>query len=83
MEQRRHIEAKQWKKGNLSKINGTRSVRDKTRLMEAYIEKDKAVKKSVREYKRGWIAERVERAQKAAESGRQKELYNIVRQLTG
>jgi hypothetical protein len=52
-------------------------------MKEEYKEKDKEVKKSVREDKRSWSAERAKQAQHAAENGRQKELYGIVKPLTG
>ena len=41
------------------------------------------MKRNIREDKRKWLAEKAERAQTAAENGRQKELYSIVKQLTG
>ena len=65
------------------KIDSTRSERLKKRKKEEYKEKDKQVKKSVREDKREWLAKKTEQAQRAAENGRQKELYGIVKQLTG
>nr|KAG5687784.1 hypothetical protein BaRGS_025678 [Batillaria attramentaria] len=65
------------------KIDSTRSERIKNRLRDAYKEKDKEVKRSVREDKRRWMAQTAEQAQKAAENGQQKKLYNIVKQLTG
>ena len=49
---------------------------------EEYKEKNREVKKSIREDKRRWMSEKAERAQNAAENGRQKELYSIVKQLT-
>ena len=52
-------------------------------MKEEYRAKDKQVKNSVREDQRRWMAETAERAQKAAENGRQQELYNIVKQITG
>ena len=64
------------------KIESTRSERLKDRKRENYREKDKQVERSVREDKRKWMAEKAERAQNAAENGRQKELYSIVKQLT-
>ncbi|XP_062604700.1 uncharacterized protein LOC134266492 [Saccostrea cucullata] len=44
--------------------------------------KTKQSRKVREEDKRRWMAEKAERAQKAAENGRQKELYSIVKQLT-
>ena len=66
-----------------TKMDSTHSERIKSRMKGDYREKDKEVKRSVREDKRRWMAEKAERAQSAAENGRQKELYSIVRQLTG
>ncbi|KAL7874949.1 hypothetical protein SRHO_G00059190 [Serrasalmus rhombeus] len=65
-----------------NRINSTCSERMQNRMKEEYREKDREVKKSVREDKRRWVAEKAERAQNAAENGKQKELHNIVRQLT-
>nr|KAG5709173.1 hypothetical protein BaRGS_028629 [Batillaria attramentaria] len=65
------------------KIDSTRSERIKNRLRDAYKEKDKEVKRSVREDKRRWMAQTAEQAQKATENGQQKKLYSIVKQLTG
>jgi hypothetical protein len=66
-----------------TRIDSTRSERIQNRLKAEYKEKDKEVKRSVREDKRRWMSEKAERAQNAAENGRQKELYSIVKQLTG
>ena len=66
-----------------TKIDSTHSERLKNRIREVYRERDEEVKRSVREDKRRWISEKAERAQDAAENGRQKELYSIVKQLTG
>ena len=65
------------------RIDSTRSERIKNRMKEEYKEKDREVKRNVREDKRRWVAEKAQRAQAAAENGRQKELYSIVKQLTG
>lgn len=61
----------------------TRFYRVKTRLMEKYKETDNAVKINVRKRRMRWIAEKAERAQKTAENGKEKKLYNILKQLTG
>lgn len=61
----------------------TRFYRVKTRLMEEYKETDNAVKINVRKRRMRWIAEKAERAQKTAENGKEKKLYNILKQLTG
>lgn len=65
------------------KIESTHSERIKERLKADYKEKDKGVKKSVREDKRKWIADKAKTAQTAAENGWQKELHDVVKQLTG
>jgi hypothetical protein len=41
------------------------------------------VKRSIREDKRMWMSKEAKRIQNAAENGRQKELYSIVKRLTG
>ena len=71
------------RKGIKTKINSTRSERIIKRRKEEYKEKDKEVKRSVREDKRKWMSEKAEIAQRAAENGRQKEVYSVVKQLTG
>ena len=65
------------------KVQSTRSERIKDRWKEEYRVKDKEVKRSVREDKRKWLSERAQMAQNAAENGRQKEIFSIVKQLTG
>lgn len=66
-----------------TRIESTRSERVKNRRREEYRDKDREVKKNVREDKRRWMSEEAERAQNAAKNGRQKELYSIVKRLTG
>ncbi|XP_071160880.1 uncharacterized protein [Mytilus edulis] len=66
-----------------NKLEGTRSERLKVRLNEEYKQKNKGVKKSAREDKRKWYNMMAEDAEKAAENGRSKELYNITKILTG
>ena len=63
-----------------TKIISTNSERAMKKWREQYKAKDKEIKRSVREDKRKWSAEK---AQRAAENGRQSELYDIVKQLTG
>ncbi|XP_076101199.1 uncharacterized protein LOC143070989 [Mytilus galloprovincialis] len=65
------------------RLEGTRSERLKVRLSEEYKQKNKGVKKSAREDKRKWYNMMAEDAEKAAENGRSKELYNITKILTG
>ena len=65
------------------RIDSTRSERIKNRMKEEYKEKDREVKRNVREDKRRWMAEKAQRAQAEEENDRQKELYSIVKQLTG
>ncbi|XP_018015247.1 uncharacterized protein LOC108672131 [Hyalella azteca] len=65
------------------RVESTRSERIKNRMREEYREKDREVKRSVREDKRMWMSEKAAKAQNAAENGRQKELYSIVKRLTG
>lgn len=57
LDQRRHVKANRWKKGNWSKTDGTGSYRVETRLMEEYNEKDNAVRINVRERMMMWITE--------------------------
>jgi len=64
------------------RIESTRSERIKTRFREEYKEKDRQVKRSVREDRRKWTEEKAQKAQNAAENGRNKELYDITKQLT-
>ena len=47
------------------------------------MQKNKAVKQSAREDKRNCLEKRVAAAEKAAENGRNKELYNIITSITG
>ena len=61
------------------KMEGARSERLKQRRREEYDAKDKEVKRSAREDKRNWIEKRVAAAEKAAENGRNKELYSITK----
>ncbi|XP_061170045.1 uncharacterized protein LOC133179272 [Saccostrea echinata] len=64
------------RKDIMAKLDSTESERVKTRSRETYGQKDKAVKKSSKEDKRRWMA------QKAVGNGRQKELFSIVKELT-
>ena len=66
-----------------TKAQNIRSERIQNQMKNRYKEKDKEVKRSVREDKRMWMKHKAQKAQSAAENGRQKELYNIVKQLTG
>ena len=52
-------------------------------MREQKRQKDKQVKRSVREDKRKWMTEKAQAAQTAAENGRAKELYAITKQLSG
>lgn len=52
-------------------------------MREQYRQRDKEVKRSVREDKRKWMTEKAQAAQTAAENGRTKEQYDITRQLSG
>jgi len=66
-----------------TRIESTKSERVRNRIREIYKEKDREVKKSIREDKRKWMEEKAERAQGAAENGRQKELYELTKQISG
>jgi endonuclease/exonuclease/phosphatase family metal-dependent hydrolase len=82
------IQERSWKLINERKeikirIENTKSERIKSIRKEEYKEKDRQMKLSVREDKRQWTQEKAEMAEKAAENGRSKELYGIVKQLTG
>ena len=63
-------------------MEGTRSERLKQRWKEEYNAKNK-LKRSAREDKRNWLEKRAAVAEKAAENGRNKELYNIITSITG
>ena len=63
-------------------MEGTRSERLKQRWKDEYNAKNK-LKRSAREDKRNWLEKRAAVAEKAAESGRNKELYNIITSITG
>lgn len=65
------------------KMEGARSERLKQRRREEYDAKDKEVKRSAREDKRNWIEKRAAAAEKAAENGRNKELYSITKTIAG
>ncbi|XP_060069976.1 craniofacial development protein 2-like [Ylistrum balloti] len=65
-----------------TRTDSTRSERVKNRMKEDYRE-NREVNRSVREDMRRWLTEKAHRAQAATENGRQKELYCIVKQLTG
>ena len=67
----------------VKKIDSTRSERLKTRLKDEYRQKDREVKRSVREDKRRWVLLKAQSAEHAAENGWQKELHDTVKQLTG
>ena len=65
------------------KMEGARSKRLKQRRREEYDAKDKEVKRSAREDKRNWLEKRAAAAEKAAENGRNKELYSITKTIAG
>ena len=65
------------------KMEGARSERLKRRWREEYNVKDKEVKQSAREDKRNRLEERAAAAEKAAENGRSRELYNITKAIVG
>ena len=48
-----------------------------------YNAKNSEVKRSAREDKRNWLEKRAAAAEKATESGRNKELYSITRSVSG
>ena len=62
-------------------MDGARSKRLKQRRREEYDAKDKEVKRSAREDKRNWLEKRAAAAEKAAENGRNKELYSITKTI--
>ena len=53
----------------------------KVELQTAYKNKDREVKKSVRSDRKKWISDLAQRAEKAANTGNMKELYDITRML--
>ncbi|CAG2257597.1 unnamed protein product [Mytilus edulis] len=63
-------------------LEGTILERLKGRLNEEYKQKNKGVKTSAKEDKRKWYNMMTEDAEKAAENGRSKGLYNITKILT-
>ena len=65
------------------KLDSTKSERIRNKIREQHRQKDKQVKRSVREDKRKWMTEKAQVAQTAAEKGSAKELYDITRQLSG
>ena len=65
------------------KMEGARSERLKQRWREEYKVKDKEVKQSAREDKRIWLEEKAAAAEKAAENGRNRELYNMTKAIVG
>ncbi len=65
------------------KMEAARSERLKQRRREEYDAKNKEVKRSAREDKRNWIEKRAAAAKKAAENGRNKELYSIIKTIAG
>jgi len=65
------------------KMEGVRSERLKQRKREEYNAKDKEVKRSAREDKRKWMEEKAVTAERAAENGRNKELYSITKTIAG
>ena len=63
------------------KMESARSECLKQRRRQEYNAKNNEVKRSVREDKRNWMEGRATAAEKAAENGRNKELYNITKTL--
>ena len=57
------------------KLEGARSERVKARVREEYRQKDKEVKRSMRNDKRQFINDLAEEAERAASSGQMKEVY--------
>ena len=55
----------------------------KQRWREEYNAKNNEEKRSAREDRRNWLEKRAAAAEKAAESGRSKELYSIIKSITG
>ena len=77
---------KTWKKVKERKdiklrMEGARSERLKQRWRKEYKVKDKEVKGSAREDKRNWLEEKAAAAEKAAENGRNRELYNMTKAI--
>ena len=65
------------------KMESTRSERLKHRRRQEYNAKNNGVKQSAKEDKRNWMEGKAAAAEKAAENGRNKELYNITKTLAG
>ena len=64
-------------------MESARSEQLKQRRRQEYNAKNKEVKQSAREDNRNWMEERAAAAEKAAENGRNKELYNITKTVAG
>ena len=65
------------------KMESPRSERLKHRRRQEYNAKNNGVKQSAKEDKRNWMEGKAAAAEKAAENGRNKELYNITKTLAG
>ena len=65
------------------KMESARSESLKHRRRQEYNAKNNEVKQSVRQDKRNWMEGKAAAAEKAAENGRNKELYNITEALAG
>ena len=86
-------QSKPWMEQNMGKIKerkeaklkmeSARSERLKHRRRQEYNVKNNEVKQSAREDKRNWMEGKAAAAEKAAENGRNKELYNITKTLAG
>ena len=79
---------KTWKKVKerkdvILRMEGARSERLKQRWRKEYEVKDKEVIESAREDKRNWLEEKAAAAEKAAENGRNRELYNMTKAIVG
>ena len=80
------ISAESWKRVDerkrlKEKINAVRSERIKERLGKEYSDKDKEVKKSMRRDKRKWIDDLAKEAEKAAQTGNMKSVYDVTKKL--
>lgn len=65
------------------KIFSTKSEQIKEKWREEYWNKDKEMKKSVREDKRKLMADQAQEGKSAAENDREKDLYEVVKQISG
>ena len=83
MDRKQNIGKDQGEERGKLKLEGARSERLKQRRREEYNAKNNEEKRSAKEDRRNWLEKRAVAAEKAAENGRSKELYSIIKSRTG